>query len=219
MNDSCRSHAASSSRSARAWSPTRVAASTPVAIGNWCRQLAALAHEGREVVMVSSGAIVEGMKRLGWSARPDRVHELQAAAAVGQMGLVQMYETKLSRARPAQRAGPADARRPGRSRALSQRALDAADAAGAEGRVPVINENDTVVTDEIKFGDNDTLGALGRQPVEADVLVILTDQAGPLFGDPRQDPDARFIARGRRRRRRARAHGRRRRHRRSAAAA
>ena len=90
------------------------------AIGNWCRQLAALAAEGREVVMVSSGAIAEGMKRLGWATRPTELHELQAAAAVGQMGLVQMYESKLREQWYGQRPGPADPCRPGRSRALPQ---------------------------------------------------------------------------------------------------
>ena len=91
----CATRAASSSRSAPAWSPTRAAAWTKRAIGEWCRQLAALARDGREVIMVSSGAIAEGMKRLGWTTRPHEIHELQAAAAVGQMGLAQMYETKL----------------------------------------------------------------------------------------------------------------------------
>ena len=129
------------------------------AIGNWSRQLATLARSGREVVMVSSGAIAEGMKRLGWASRPKEVHELQAAAAVGQMGLVQMYETQL--------------REHGMSSA--QVLLTHADLADRERYlnarstlltllqlqvIPVINENDTVVTDEIKFGDNDTLGAL-----------------------------------------------------------
>jgi glutamate 5-kinase len=164
----------------------------PVSIGNWCRQLAALAHEGREVVMVSSGAIVEGMKRLGWGARPEQVHQLQAAAAVGQMGLAQMYETKLSEhgLRSAQvlltHADLADRERylNARSTLLALLALKV---------VPVINENDTVVTDEIKFGDNDTLGALVANLVEADALVILTDQTGLYSADPRQDPNARLV--------------------------
>ena len=165
----------------------------PISIGNWCRQLAALAHEGREVVMVSSGAIVEGMKRLGWSVRPNQVHQLQAAAAVGQMGLAQMYETKLSEhgLRSAQvlltHADLAD-----RERYLSARSTLMA--LLALKVVPVINENDTVVTDEIKFGDNDTLGALVANLVEADALVILTDQAGLYSSDPRQDTNARLIS-------------------------
>jgi glutamate 5-kinase len=162
------------------------------AIGNWSRQLAALAKEGREVVMVSSGAIVEGMKRLGWKTRPKEVHELQAAAAVGQMGLAQMYETRLSEQglHSAQvlltHADLADRERylNARSTLLTLLAL---------GVVPVINENDTVVNDEIKFGDNDTLGALVANLVEADALVILTDQRGLYSADPRKDPAARFI--------------------------
>jgi glutamate 5-kinase len=165
----------------------------PESIGNWCRQLAALAREGREVVMVSSGAIVEGMKRLGMAARPKQLHELQAAAAVGQMGLVQMYERKLSEhgLRSAQvlltHSDLADRERylNARSTLLALLALKA---------VPVINENDTVVTDEIKFGDNDTLGALVANLIEADALVILTDQAGLYSSDPRSDPTARLIA-------------------------
>ncbi|MBE7420606.1 MAG: glutamate 5-kinase [Ideonella sp.] len=166
----------------------------PEAIGNWCRQLAALAREGREVVMVSSGAIVEGMKRLGWSTRPAQIHEAQAAAAVGQMGLAQMYESKLSEhgLRSAQvlltHADLADRERylNARSTLLTLLGLDV---------VPVINENDTVVTDEIKVGDNDTLGALVANLVEADALVILTDQLGLYSGDPRSDPQARLITR------------------------
>ena len=162
------------------------------AIGNWCRQLAALAAQGREMVMVSSGAIAEGMKRLGWSTRPRELPELQAAAAVGQMGLVQMYEAQLSQhgLRSAQvlltHADLADRERylNARSTLLTLLALKV---------IPVINENDTVVNDEIKFGDNDTLGALVANLVEADVLVILTDQRGLYAADPRQDPSARFI--------------------------
>ncbi|MBV2216669.1 MAG: glutamate 5-kinase [Diaphorobacter sp.] len=167
-----------------------------VAIGEWCRQLAALVRgqggEPREVIMVSSGAIAEGMKRLGWSSRPGEIHELQAAAAVGQMGLAQMYETKLRE----------------HSMGSAQVLLTHADLADRErylnarstlltllrlGVVPVINENDTVVTDEIKFGDNDTLGALVANLVEADALVILTDQKGLYTADPRRDPQAQFV--------------------------
>ncbi len=167
-----------------------------VAIGEWCRQLAALVRgqggEPREVIMVSSGAIAEGMKRLGWSSRPGEIHELQAAAAVGQMGLAQMYETKLRE----------------HSMGSAQVLLTHADLADRErylnarstlltllrlGVVPVINDNDTVVTDEIKFGDNDTLGALVANLVEADALVILTDQKGLYTADPRRDPQAQFV--------------------------
>ena len=162
------------------------------AIGNWCAQMAALAREGREVVMVSSGAIAEGMKRLGWSSRPRELHELQAAAAVGQMGLAQMYESLLREQglRSAQvlltHADLADRERylNARSTLLTLLGLQV---------IPVINENDTVVTDEIKFGDNDTLGALVANLIEADALVILTDQKGLYTADPRKEPTARFV--------------------------
>jgi len=162
------------------------------AIGNWSRQLAALAQGGCEVVMVSSGAIAEGMKRLGWATRPKELHELQAAAAVGQMGLVQMYETQLR----------------SHGMASAQVLLTHADLADRERYlnarstlltllqlkvIPVINENDTVVNDEIKFGDNDTLGALVANLVDADALIILTDQRGLYSADPRREPTARFI--------------------------
>jgi glutamate 5-kinase len=163
-----------------------------VAIGQWSEQLAALVKDGREVIMVSSGAIAEGMKRLGWASRPKAIHELQAAAAVGQMGLVQMYETKLHEngVKSAQvlltHADLADRERylNARSTLLTLLSL---------GVVPVINENDTVVNDEIKFGDNDTLGALVANLVEADALIILTDQKGLYTADPRKDPAARFV--------------------------
>jgi glutamate 5-kinase len=162
------------------------------AIGEWCRQLAALARDGREVIMVSSGAIAEGMKRLGWTTRPRELHELQAAAAVGQMGLAQMYETKLrenglgSAQVLLTHADLADRERylNARSTLLTLLGL---------GVLPVINENDTVVNDEIKFGDNDTLGALVANLVEADLLVILTDQRGLYTADPRRDPQAQFV--------------------------
>jgi glutamate 5-kinase len=162
------------------------------AIGEWCRQIAHLMRDGREIIMVSSGAIAEGMKRLGWTVRPKAVQELQAAAAVGQMGLAQMYETKLRL----------------NALASAQVLLTHADLADRErylnarstlltllklGVVPVINENDTVVNDEIKFGDNDTLGALVANLVEADALVILTDQKGLYTADPRKNPQAQFV--------------------------
>lgn len=162
------------------------------AIGEWCRQLSILLREGREVIMVSSGAIAEGMKRLGWAARPHEVHELQAAAAVGQMGLVQMYESKLREhgLHSAQvlltHADLADRERYLNARSTLRTLLKL-------GVVPVINENDTVVNDEIKFGDNDTLGALVANLVEADVLIILTDQKGLYSADPRKNPNAEFI--------------------------
>lgn len=162
------------------------------AIGEWCRQLATLVHDGREVVMVSSGAIAEGMKRLGWRTRPHEIHELQAAAAVGQMGLAQMYETKLRE----NGMGSAQVLLTHADLADRERYLNARSTLVtllALGVVPVINENDTVVNDEIKFGDNDTLGALVANLVEADALVILTDQKGLYTADPRKDPDARFV--------------------------
>jgi len=162
------------------------------AVGHWCRQMAALAGEGRELVMVSSGAIAEGMKRLGWRTRPHEIHELQAAAAVGQMGLAQVYETQLR----ANGMGSAQVLLTHADLADRERYLNARSTLVtllALGVVPVINENDTVVTDEIKFGDNDTLGALVANLVEADALVILTDQKGLFTADPRRDPAARFV--------------------------
>ncbi|MBA4212172.1 MAG: glutamate 5-kinase [Polaromonas sp.] len=163
-----------------------------VAIGQWCEQLAALVKDGRELIMVSSGAVAEGMKRLGWTVRPKEINELQAAAAVGQMGLVQVYETKLREhgVGSAQvlltHADLADRERYLNARSTLLKLLQL-------GVVPVINENDTVVNDEIKFGDNDTLGALVANLVEADVLVILTDQKGLYTADPRRDPAAQFV--------------------------
>jgi glutamate 5-kinase len=162
------------------------------AIAQWSEQLAALVAQGRELIMVSSGAVAEGMKRLGWTTRPKEIHELQAAAAVGQMGLVQMYETKLRACGVGSaqvlltHADLADRERylNARSTLLTLLSLRV---------VPVINENDTVVNDEIKFGDNDTLGALVANLVEADVLIILTDQPGLYSEDPRKNPNARFI--------------------------
>jgi len=163
-----------------------------VAIGEWCRQLAALARDGREVVMVSSGAIAEGMKRLGWNTRPREIHELQAAAAVGQMGLAQMYETKLRE----NGMGSAQILLTHADLADRERYLNARSTLLTLLKLrvlPVINENDTVVNDEIKFGDNDTLGALVANLVEADALIILTDQKGLYTADPRTDPSATFV--------------------------
>jgi len=167
------------------------------AIGEWCRQLAALVNglaDGgkRELVMVSSGAIAEGMKRLGWTSRPSAIQELQAAAAVGQMGLAQMYETQLR----ASGIGSAQVLLTHADLADRERYLNARSTLLTLlklGVVPVINENDTVVNDEIKFGDNDTLGALVANLIEADLLVILTDQKGLYTADPRKDPAATFV--------------------------
>ncbi len=166
------------------------------AIGQWCTQLAQLSQQGRELIMVSSGAIAEGMKRLGWSTRPSAIHELQAAAAVGQMGLVQVYESKLR----ALGVGSAQVLLTHADLADRERYLNARSTLLALlqlGVIPVINENDTVVTDEIKFGDNDTLGALVANLVEADLLVILTDQKGLYTADPRKDPQARLVGEAR----------------------
>ena len=164
------------------------------AIGEWCRQIAALmrSDEKREIIMVSSGAIAEGMKRLGWATRPHEVHELQAAAAVGQMGLVQMYETKLRQ----HGLGSAQVLLTHADLADRERYLNARSTLNtllAHHVLPVINENDTVVNDEIKFGDNDTLGALVANLVEADALVILTDQQGLFTADPRKDKTATLV--------------------------
>ena len=145
-------------------------------------------------MLVSCGAIAEGMQRLGWKQRPHAMHELQAAAAVGQMGLVQVYESCF-REHGLQTAQVllthddlADRSRYLNARSTLRTLL-------ALGVVPVINENDTVATDEIRFGDNDTLGALVTNLIEADVLVILTDQTGLYTADPRKDPAATLVAR------------------------
>jgi glutamate 5-kinase len=162
------------------------------AIGRWAAQIAKLRERGKEVVLVSSGAIAEGMQRLGWAKRPREIDELQAAAAVGQMGLAQVYESRFAEhgIRTAQilltHADLADRERylNARSTLLTLLRL---------GVVPIINENDTVVTDEIKFGDNDTLGALVANLIEGDALVILTDQQGLFTADPRKDPAAELV--------------------------
>ncbi|TAL56667.1 glutamate 5-kinase [Pandoraea sp.] len=168
-----------------------------VAIARWAEQIAALrkggdGRPGKEVVLVSSGAIAEGMQRLGWTRRPRELPELQAAAAVGQMGLAQVYETRFAEhgIRTAQilltHGDLADRERylNARSTLLTLLGL---------GVVPIINENDTVVTDEIKFGDNDTLGALVANLIEGDALIILTDQAGLYTADPRKNPAAELV--------------------------
>ena len=164
------------------------------AISRWGRQIAELRAMGKEVVMVSSGAVAEGMKRLGWARRPKAMHELQAAAAVGQMGLAQVYETCFR----AHGLGTAQVLLTHDDLADRKRYLNARSTLLALlelGVVPIINENDTVVTDEIKFGDNDTLGALVANLIDADALVILTDQSGLFTADPRRDPQARLLER------------------------
>ncbi|MBI1835368.1 MAG: glutamate 5-kinase [Burkholderiales bacterium] len=164
----------------------------PVAIANWARQIAALRAMGKEVVLVSSGAIAEGRVRLGFEARPTGVHELQACAAVGQMGLAQIYESSFR----AHGLGTAQILLTHADLADRERYLNARSTLLTLlrfGVVPVINENDTVVTDEIKFGDNDTLGALVANLVEAEALIILTDQRGLYTADPRKNVDAEFV--------------------------
>jgi len=164
------------------------------AMGDWARQIAALNASGHEVLLVSSGAIAEGMQRLGWRTRPTSIHDLQAAAAVGQMGMVQAYEScfRTHGIHAAQvlltHADLADRERYLNARSTLSTLL------ALRGVIPIINENDTVVTDEIKFGDNDTLGALVANLIDADVLVILTDQDGLYTADPRKDPTATLVA-------------------------
>ena len=166
------------------------------AIAEWARQIALLRAEGKQVALVSSGAIAAGMQRLGWTTRPQAMHELQAAAAVGQMGLAQAYETCFSQhgLKTAQilltHEDLSDRKRYLNARSTLITLLEL-------GVVPIINENDTVVTDEIKFGDNDTLGALVANLIEADALVILTDQPGLYSADPRRDPAATLVSQGR----------------------
>ena len=166
------------------------------AMAAWVTQIASLLDAGVEVVLVSSGAVAEGMSRLGWKARPKAIHDLQAAAAVGQMGLVQAYESHFQ----------------AHGRHTAQILLDHDDLSNRQrylnarrtlqaliklGVVPVVNENDTVVTDEIRFGDNDTLGALVANLIDAEVLVILTDQQGLFDRDPRTHADAQLVSEGR----------------------
>jgi len=163
------------------------------AIATWAAEIAALRDLGREIVVVSSGAVAEGMKRLSWVRRPQSMQDLQAAAAVGLMGLAQVYETEFRRfgLQTAQilltHEDLADRTRYLNARSTLTRLIEL-------GVIPIINENDTVVTDEIKVGDNDTLAALVTNLIEADALVILTDQAGLYTADPRSHPDARLLS-------------------------
>ena len=161
-------------------------------IKDWVGQIAGLSKAGVEVLLVSSGAIAEGMKRLGWKNRPHQINQLQAAAAVGQMGLVQVYESSF-RDHGLETAqillthdDLADRTRYLNARSTLTTLLQLK-------VIPVINENDTVVTDEIKFGDNDTLAALVCNAIDADTLIILTDQQGLFSADPRNDPSATLI--------------------------
>ncbi len=162
------------------------------ALAGWVEQLARLCQDGLQVLVVSSGAVAEGMVRLGWQRRPTALNQLQAAAALGQMGLVQAWESAFQAhgLHTAQvlltHDDLSDRRRYLNARTTLRSLLKL-------GIVPVINENDTVVTDEIRFGDNDTLAALVANLVEADALVILTDQPGMFEQDPRSVPDAKML--------------------------
>ncbi len=163
------------------------------AMALWVDQLVGLRDRGIELVLVSSGAVAEGMVRLGMSKRPHHVHELQAAAAVGQMGLIQAWESAFQRhgLHTAQvlltHDDLSDRKRYLNGRSTLRTLVDF-------GVIPIVNENDTVVTDEIRFGDNDTLGALVANLVEADGLVILTDQDGLYDADPRANKGAALIS-------------------------
>ncbi len=165
-------------------------------IQGWVSQMAAIRAQGIEVVLVSSGSVAEGMSRLGWTTRPHALHELQAAASVGQMGLVRAYETLFE----------------AHGRKTAQILLTHDDLSHRErylnarstlltllelGVVPVINENDTVATEEIRFGDNDTLGAMVANLLDADLLIILTDQKGLYERDPTDDPTAQLVSEAR----------------------
>ncbi len=169
---------------------------SPEFIASLAHQMALLRGQGKQLLLVTSGAIAAGMQRLGWSSRPHSIHELQAAAAVGQMGLATAYESAFAshKINTAQvlltHEDLADRTRYLNARSTLQALLEL-------DVIPIINENDTVVTDEIKFGDNDTLGALVANLIEADALIILTDQQGLYSADPRNNPDAVFIHEGR----------------------
>ncbi|MCG6942438.1 MAG: glutamate 5-kinase [Thiohalocapsa sp.] len=168
----------------------------PEVLGPWIAQMAAQHAAGREVVLVSSGAVAQGMARMGWRQRPQSLHALQAAAAIGQMGLIRAYEDGFSRhgLHTAQvlltRDDLADRKRYLNARSTLRTLL-------SMGVVPVVNENDTVATDELRFGDNDTLAALVANLVEADLLILLTDQDGLFSANPHLDPDALLIDRAR----------------------
>ena len=159
---------------------------------NWVQQVMSLRQNNCEVVIVSSGAIAEGVTRLGLNRRPRTIHELQAAAAVGQMGMIQAYESCF------QKYGVHTAQIllthediAGRQRYLNARS--SLNTLLKLGVVPIINENDTVATEEIRFGDNDTLAGLVTNLIEADLLVLLTDQQGLFDQDPRENPEAKLI--------------------------
>ena len=166
------------------------------ALASWVAQMAAWVEGGRELVLVSSGAVAEGMSRMGWSRRPDSIHELQAAAAIGQMGLVQAYEACFQK----HNLHTAQVLLTHDDLTNRQRYLNARSTLRTIlglGVVPVVNENDTVASDELRFGDNDTLAAMVANLIEADLLVLLTDQEGLFDSDPRTNPNARLIGQSR----------------------
>ncbi len=166
------------------------------AIADWVTQMAALRAQGKELLLVTSGSVAEGMVRLGWKQRPQSIHRLQAAAAVGQMGLIQTWESAfkhhglLSAQILLTHDDLSNRKRYLNARSALRTLLDL-------NVIPIINENDTVVTDEIRFGDNDTLGALVANLLEADTLILLTDQPGLYDADPRHHPEAQLIDQGR----------------------
>ncbi|MBK1703269.1 glutamate 5-kinase [Halochromatium glycolicum] len=159
----------------------------------WVAQLTAWRHAGHDLVLVSSGAVAQGMARMGWHRRPRALHELQAAAAIGQMGLIRAWETCFAR-RELHTAQVLLTRDDLASRERYLNARSTLRTLLALGVIPVVNENDTVATDELRFGDNDTLAALVANLIEADLLVLLTDQDGLFDADPRKQPDAKLIA-------------------------
>jgi len=165
-------------------------------LSGWVEQMAAWVLAGNELILVSSGAVAEGMSRMGWSRRPSALHELQAAAAIGQMGLIRAYEACfLKRGLHTAQVllthdDLTDRRRYLNAQSTLRTLLQL-------GVVPVVNENDTVANEELRFGDNDTLAALVANLVEADLLVLLTDQDGLFDSDPRSRPDARLISESR----------------------
>ncbi len=156
-------------------------------------EIAFLRSQGKEIVLVTSGSVAAGMQELGWSKRPHELHQLQAAASVGQMGLIQAYATECKKhnIHTAQilltHADLSDRGRYLNARTALHTLLEL-------GVLPVVNENDTIATEEIRFGDNDTLAAMTANLIEAEVLVILTDQSGLFDSDPRNNPEARMIA-------------------------
>lgn len=163
------------------------------AIQSWAEQIATLRAAGKEILLVSSGAVAEGMARLGWKQRPHALHELQAAAALGQMGLIQNFESCFKQ----HGIHTAQVLLTHEDLSNRQRYLNARSTLKTLlklGAIPIINENDTVATDEIRFGDNDTLGALVCNLVEADTLILLTDQQGLFDKDPRYNEDAELIS-------------------------